>query len=109
MVGVMSLFVILSDPPVERSAGSYSVTQQRVLNEATGCWIGRGVTCFIAREDRTRDNQHMLGWIATGIVVVLVVLFVLFRLRRSGGPDSLGSVSERWLADERGASRNDPQ
>jgi hypothetical protein len=55
----------------------------------------------------------MLGWIATGIVVgivvVLVVLFVIFRLRRSGGPDSLGSVSERWLADERGASRNDPQ
>ena len=51
----------------------------------------------------------MLWWIATGIVVVLVVLFVLFRVRRSTGLDALGSVSARWLADERSASRNDPE
>jgi hypothetical protein len=63
----------------------------------------------IAREDRKRDNHNMFGWIATGIVVMLVVLLVAFRLRRSSGHDFLGSVSERWLADERGASRSDLQ
>jgi hypothetical protein len=47
-------------------------------------------------------------WIAVGVVVLLVVLFVLFLAGRSTGLDSLGSVSQRWIADERAASRDDP-
>jgi hypothetical protein len=38
-----------------------------------------------------------------GVVIVLWIL----RRRKSNGLDSLGTVSPRWIADERAASRND--
>ena len=48
-------------------------------------------------------------WIIAILVICAVILFVLFRVGRSNGLDSLGVVSQRWIADERAASRNDPQ
>ena len=41
-------------------------------------------------------------WLAVTGVIGAVIVFVLFRAGRSNGLDSLGVVSERWIADERG-------
>jgi hypothetical protein len=47
-------------------------------------------------------------WLGAAVVIGVVILFVLIRIgRNKGGVESLGSVSERWIANER-ASRNDP-
>jgi preprotein translocase subunit SecG len=46
-------------------------------------------------------------WILTAVVIGAVILFVLFRAGRSTGLDSLGAVSQRWIADERSSSHND--
>jgi hypothetical protein len=61
---------------------------------------------IIAVGNDTRDNQTM-PWIIAIVVLCAVIFFVLVRVGRSKGLDSLGAVSQRWIADERAASRND--
>lgn len=46
-------------------------------------------------------------WIVAIVVVGVVILYALLRAGRTKGLDSLGAVSQRWIADERAASRND--
>jgi hypothetical protein len=50
-------------------------------------------------------DQNMLWILATLMIGVVAVLWIL-RRRRSNGLDSLGAVSQRWIADERASSRD---
>lgn len=47
----------------------------------------------------------MLLTVATLFLGVVISLWVLLR-RKSSGLDSLGAVSQRWIADERASSRD---
>jgi SNF family Na+-dependent transporter len=45
-------------------------------------------------------------WIVATVVIGAVILFALFRVGRSTGLDSLGAVSQRWIANERASSHD---
>lgn len=67
---------------------------------------------FGACQGRNRENNpnhadhDMLLTAATLVLGVVITLWIL-RRRKSNGLDSLGTVSPRWIADERAASRNE--
>jgi hypothetical protein len=47
-------------------------------------------------------------WLGATVVIGMVIVYALIRIgRKRSGLNALGSVSERWIANER-ASRNDP-
>jgi hypothetical protein len=60
----------------------------------------------LLRGGAARENHDML-WIVASVVIAVVILFALFRARRSTGLDALGAVSPRWIADERTSSHDD--
>jgi hypothetical protein len=47
-------------------------------------------------------------WLVVAGVIGLLILFALMRFRRTQGLESLGTVSQSWIANERAASRNEP-